>query len=423
MGGERELMASQETIRHAEPERVAFLNDPRIRGIVYQVIATVALVIFVWWIVDNTAENMRRANLASGFDFLRERAGFDVSDSLIAYNSDSTVGRALLVGLLNTLLIAVTGIITASIIGFIVGIGRLSKNWLIRKIATVYVEIFRNIPPLLVIFFWYLGVLSVLPLPRDSISLGIPLGVQTERFGVIGFDYFVSFGSYLNSRGFYLPRVIWGEGSWLVGLGFALAIAMSFFVARRAHQRQAATGQQFPVFWTSFGLIVGLPLLAYVVSGFPASLDFPQKSTFNLTGGFVIKPEFLSLYLALSFYSASFIAEIVRAGIMGVSRGQTEASAALGLRPGPILRLVVVPQALRIIIPPLTSQYLNITKNSTLAIAVGYADLYAIGGTILNQKAHSIELMAIFMVVYLSFSLGTSLFMNWFNAKMALVER
>jgi general L-amino acid transport system permease protein len=416
-------MASQETIGRTEPARSSFINDPQIRGIIYQVVVFFALVIFVWWIVDNTAENLRRAKLASGFGFLNERAGFDVSDSLIPYSSDSTVGRALIVGLLNTLLVAVTGIITASIIGFVVGIGRLSKNWLIRKIATVYVEIFRNIPPLLVIFFWYLGVLSVLPLPRDSINLGIPLGVQTERFGVIGLDYFLSFGSYLNSRGFYLPRVVWGDGSWLIVLGLVLAIAMSWFVMRRARQRQMATGQQFPVFWTSLALIVGLPVLAFFAAGMPLSVQFPQQSTFNLTGGFVIKPEFLSLYLALSFYTASFIAEIVRAGVLGISKGQTEAAAALGLRPGPILRLVVVPQALRIIIPPLTSQYLNLTKNSSLAIAVGYADLYAIGGTILNQKAHPIEIVAIFMVVYLGFSLGTSLFMNWFNAKMALVER
>jgi general L-amino acid transport system permease protein len=331
--------------------------------------------------------------------------------------------RALVVGLLNTLLVAITGIITASIIGFVVGVCRLSKNWLIRKIATVYVETFRNIPPLLVIFFWYLGVLSVLPLPRDSISLGIPLGIHTERFGVIGFDYFLGFGAYLNSRGFYLPAVVFGDGSWLILVGLVLALAMCWFVARRARQRQAATGQQFPVLWTSVALIVGLPVLAYFAAGLPLGIEFPQKSTFNLVGGWIIKPEFLSLFLALSFYSATYIAEIVRAGILGVSRGQTEAASALGLRPGPVLRLVVVPQALRIIIPPLTSQYLNITKNTTLAIAVGYADLYAIGGTILNQKAHSIELMAIFMLVYLSFSLGTSLFMNWFNAKMALVER
>ena len=396
-------MASQETIRQSEPGRASLINDPKIRGIFYQVVVFIAFVIFVWWIVDNTIENLQRAKIASGFGFLKGRAGFDISQSLIAYSSDSTFSRALLVGFLNTILVAVAGIITASIIGFLVGIGRLSRNWLIRKISTIYVELFRNIPPLLVIFFWYIGVLSVLPLPRDS--------------------YHLPFGSYLNSRGFFLPKLVWGEGSWLIVLGFLLAIAMSWFVARRARQRQAATGQQFPVFWTSLGLIIGLPLLAFFAAGLPLSIEFPQQSTFNLTGGFQIKPEFLSLYLALSFYSASFIAEIVRAGIVGVSKGQTEAAAAVGLRPGAILRLVVVPQALRIIIPPLTSQYLNITKNSSLAIAIGYPDLVAIGGTILNQTGQAIEVVAIWMVVYLGLSLATSAFMNWFNAKMALVER
>jgi len=397
-------MASQETIRHSEPAaRVSFVNDPLVRSIFYQVVVFVGLVALVWWIVSNTIDNLQRAHIASGFAFLKGRSGFDISQSLIAYTSDSTVSRALLVGFLNTLLVAITGIVTASIIGFLVGIGRLSRNWLIRKISTVYVEIFRNIPPLLVIFFWYLGVLSVLPLPRDS--------------------YHLPFGSYLNSRGFFLPAVIWGAGSWLIVLALVLAVGMSWFVARRARQRQMATGQQFPVFLTSLGLIVGLPVLAFFAAGMPLSIEFPQQSTFNLTGGFQVKPEFLSLYLALSFYTASFIAEIVRAGIMGVSRGQSEAASALGLRQGSILRLVVVPQALRIIVPPLTSQYLNLTKNSSLAIAVGYPDLVATGGTVLNQTGQAIEVVAIWMVVYLGLSLTTSAFMNWFNSKMALVER
>lgn len=396
-------MATQEALRSDGPARVSPLNDPKIRGLVYQVVVFVLLVVFIYWIIGNTIENLRRANIASGFGFLNGRAGFDVSQNLIEYTSDSTFARALVVGLINTIVVAVTGIVTASVVGFLVGIGRLSRNWLIQKICTVYVEIFRNIPPLLVIFFWYLGVLSVLPLPRDSIDL--PLG------------------SYLNSRGLYLPRFVWGEGAWLIGVGFLVAVGLSIFVARRARARQMATGQQFPVLWTSLGLIVGLPLLAFVVTGFPLSFEVPKLSTFNLTGGMQIKPEFIALYLALSFYTASFIAEIVRAGILGIPKGQSEASFALGLRSGQALRLVVIPQALRIIIPPLTSQYLNLTKNSSLAIAVGYADLVAIGGTILNQTGQSIEIVAIWMVVYLGLSLLTSIFMNWFNARMALVER
>ncbi len=395
-------MASQVAIGD-EPTRVSLFNDPKIRGIFYQAVVFILLVVLVYWIVGNTVENLRRSNISSGFAFLNGRAGFDVSQALIPFSSDSTFARALLVGLLNTILVAVTGIITASIVGFLVGVGRLSKNWLIRQICTVYVQVFRNIPPLLVIFFWYLGVLSVLPLPRDS--------------------YHLPFGSYLNSRGFFFPKMIWGEGAWLVGVAILLAIGLIWFVARRARIRQMATGERFPVLWTSLALLFGLPLLAFVVTGFPLTFEFPQQSTFNLVGGTQVKPEFIALYLALSFYTASFIAEIVRAGILGVPKGQSEASAALGLRSGMILRLVVIPQAMRIIIPPLTSQYLNLTKNSSLAIAVGYADLVAIGGTILNQTGQSIEIVAIWMVVYLGLSLATSLLMNWFNARMALVER
>ncbi|RVD52165.1 amino acid ABC transporter permease [Mesorhizobium sp. M7A.F.Ca.ET.027.03.2.1] len=395
-------MASQDVLRE-EPSRGSFINDPKIRGIFFQVLVVVLLVAGVWWIAHNVIDNLTRLRIASGFGFLKGRAGFDISESAIAYSSDSTYGRAILVGLINTLIVAIVGIITATIIGFVIGIGRLSQNWLIRKICTVYVEVFRNIPPLLVIFFWYSGVLAVLPAPRDSYNL--------------------PFGSFLNQRGFYFPRAVWGDGSWLIFVALLVGIAMAWFVARKARQRQMATGQQFPVFWTSAALIVGLPLLAYALSGFPLSFDYPKQSTFNLTGGFQVRPEFLSLYLALSCYTAAFIAEIVRAGIRGVSAGQTEAAGALGLRSGSILRLVVVPQAMRIVIPPLTSQYLNLTKNSSLAIAIGYPDLTATAGTVLNQTGQAVEGVVIMMVIYLAISLLTSLVMNWFNAKMALVER
>ncbi len=396
-------MASQDILDGDKASRGSFINDPRVRGIFFQILVILLLVAGTWWIVNNVIDNLRRSNIASGFAFLRSRAGFDISESPIAYTSDSTYGRAILVGFLNTLIVAATGIVTATVIGFVVGVGRLSNNWLIRKICTVYIELFRNIPPLLVIFFWYFGVLSVLPGARESIQL--------------------PFESFLNNRGFYFPRPVWGEGAWLILAAFAIGVAIAWFVARRARQRQMATGQPFPVFRTSAALIVGLPVLAFVLSGFPLSFDVPKQSTFNLTGGFQVKPEFLSLYLALSFYTAAFIAEIVRAGIIGVSRGQTEAAEALGLRPKQTLRLVVVPQALRIIIPPLTSQYLNLTKNSSLAIAIGYPDLVATGGTVLNQTGQAIEIVVIWMVIYLAISLATSAFMNWFNAKMALVER
>ncbi|RWM22840.1 MAG: amino acid ABC transporter permease [Mesorhizobium sp.] len=395
-------MASQEILRE-EPSRGSFINDPKIRGIFFQAVVVIVLVALVWWIAQNVIANLTRLRIASGFGFLNSRAGFDISESAIAYSSDSTYGRAILVGFLNTVIVAVVGIITATLIGFIIGIGRLSHNWLIRKICTVYVEVFRNIPPLLVIFFWYSGVLAVLPPPRESINL--------------------PFSSFLNQRGFYFPRAVWGDGSWLILVALLLGIAMAWFVARKARQRQMATGQQFPVFWTSTALIIGLPLLAYALSGFPLSFDYPKQSTFNLTGGFQVRPEFLSLYLALSCYTAAFIAEIVRAGIRGVSKGQTEAAAALGLRAGPILRLVVIPQAMRIVIPPLTSQYLNLTKNSSLAIAIGYPDLTAIAGTVLNQTGQAVEGVVIMMAVYLALSLLTSAIMNVVNSKMALVER
>ena len=393
---------SQEAIRD-DSARVPLIYDPRVRSAFFQVLLVVLLGFGIWWIVENTIENLSRSNISTGFGFLRGRAGFDIANTLIAYSSDSSYGQALVVGVLNTLVVAAAGIVTATIIGFLVGIGRLSNNWLIRKLATVYVELFRNIPPLLVILFWYQGVLSLLPSVRQSIPL--PLG------------------SYLNNRGFYLPSLTWGPGSWLILAGLVIAVALVWYVARRAHARQMATGQQFPVFWVSVLLIVGLPLLAFLLAGMPVTVEFPQKGTFNLTGGTNIKPEFLSLYLALSFYTASFIAEIVRAGILGIPRGQSEAAFALGLRPGPTQRLVILPQAARIIIPPLTSQYLNLTKNSSLAIAIGYPDLVAVGQTAMNQTGQAIEVVVIWMVVYLTISLATSAFMNWFNARVALVER
>jgi general L-amino acid transport system permease protein len=397
-------MASQDIAGSGrESPGVSFLYDPKIRGILYQAVVFIAIVALIYWIVDNTVANLQRARIASGFSFLNGRAGFDISQTMISYTNDSTYARALLVGLVNTLYVAAVGIVTASIVGFLVGIGRLSRNWLIAKICLVYVEVFRNIPTLLVIFFWYFGVLSVMPNVRDSIAL--------------------PFDSYINNRGLFFPALVWGERSWLIGIALLIGLVLSFLVSRWARQRQMATGQIFPVFRTAAALIIGLPLLAFVLTGFPLSLDYPKLGTFNLSGGAQVRPEFLALFLALSFYTASFIAEIVRGGIMGVSKGQTEAAYALGLRPGQTTRQVVLPQALRIIIPPLTNQYLNLIKNSSLAIAIGYPDLVAVGGTILNQTGQAIEVVAIWMAIYLGISLLTSGFMNWFNAKMALVER
>ncbi|WP_165135789.1 amino acid ABC transporter permease [Rhizobium rhizoryzae] len=381
----------------------SLIYDPQARGIFYQVVTVASVALFVWIITQNTIHNLEKANIASGFGFLQGRAGFDIGQQAIEYNSDSTYGRALLVGLLNTLQVAFFGIITATILGFLVGIARLSHNWLLAKLAQAYVEIFRNIPPLLVIFFWYKGVIAILPQARDSVAL--PLG------------------GFLNNRGLFFPKAIWGEGSWMIVAALGVAIVASIVIVKWARARQARTGQQFRSGWTSLGLIILLPTVAFLALGAPLTFDYPVAGRFNLSGGTSIGPEFISLYLALSFYTASFIAEIVRGGIKAVPKGQTEAANALGLRANIITRLVVVPQAMRIIIPPLTSQFLNLTKNSSLAVAVGFADIVAVGGTMLNQTGQAVEIVAIWLVIYLSLSLTTALFMNWFNAKMALVER
>ncbi|WP_440981628.1 amino acid ABC transporter permease [Shinella sumterensis] len=392
----------------SEPPKVSLLYNPALRSVLYQVVTLVVIVGAVWYAWNNVVQNLARANMSAGFGFLNSRAGFDIAQTLITYTSDSTYFRALQVGLLNTLVVAAAGIVTATIVGLLIGVGRLSNNWLIARLCTVYVEIFRNIPPLLVIFFWYLGVLALLPSIRTIFQH------LEENPDAI---FFVS------NRGIYMPAPIFGEGFGMVVGAFILGVVAAIAFTIWANARQRATGKRPPVLWVNLGLIVLFPILVFLVMGSPLSLDYAVPGSFNMRGGMSIGPEFLALYLALSLYTASFIAEIVRAGIRGVSKGQSEAAFALGLRGGHTTRLVVLPQALRIIIPPLTSQYLNLIKNSSLAVAVGYADLVAVGGTILNQSGKSIEIIAIWMLVYVSISLVTSLFMNWFNAKMALVER
>jgi general L-amino acid transport system permease protein len=388
--------------------KVSPLYNPVFRSYIYQAVTLVVILAVVFFAWHNVVQNLARANMTSGFGFLNSRAGFDISLALISFSPDSSYFRALEVGLINTLVIAVCGIITATIVGLLVGIGRLSPNWLISRLCTVYVEIFRNIPPLLVIFFWYLGVLSLLPSIRSIFQH------VKDNPGSIFFP---------SVRGIYMPAPIFGDSFIYVAAAFVIGVIAAIVFTVWANKRQLATGKRPPVLWVNLALIVLLPLLVFFALGMPLSIDYAVPGAFNMRGGMVIVPEFLALYLALSLYTASFIAEIVRAGIRGVAKGQTEAAYALGIRPGLATRLVVLPQALRIIIPPLTSQYLNLIKNSSLAVAVGYADLVQIGGTILNQSGHSIEIIAIWMLIYVSISLVTSLFMNWFNAKMALVER
>ncbi|MFL6935832.1 MAG: amino acid ABC transporter permease [Xanthobacteraceae bacterium] len=386
------------------PARVAFYNDPKLRGIFYQIVLFAVVLWLGYEFVVNARDNLRAANIATGLGFLDRTAGFSINQTLIPYTESDTYGRVFVVGLLNTLLVAVIGIVLATILGFVVGISRLSSNWLLQRIAGAYVELIRNLPLLFQILFWYLAVLGALPGPRQSISI----------FGEV----------FINNRGAFIPRPIVEEGAGAVFAAFGAAVLLSIGVRVWARRRQEATGQQFPVGWTAAALIVGVTLLAWVATGFAISFEKPELRGFNFAGGMRVIPEFVALLVALVTYTAAFIAEIVRAGILAVARGQTEAAYSLGLRPGQALRLIIIPQALRVIIPPLTSQYLNLTKNSSLAVAIGYPDLFAVfAGTTLNQTGQAIEVIAITMAVYLAISLITSLLMNWYNARMKLVER
>jgi general L-amino acid transport system permease protein len=372
--------------------------------VVFQILVVGAVVAFGVYIVNNTLDNLASRGIASGFDFLSSEAGFGIIQSLIEYSEASSYGRAFWVGLLNTLLVSAIGIILATILGFIIGVARLSSNWLVAKMAAAYIETFRNIPLLLQLFFWYFAVLRALPSPRQSLVIGDSV--------------------FLNIRGFYTPRPVPEDGFWLIPAAIVAGVVAVLLLTRWAHRRQDETGQPFHVVYVSAGILIGLPVLAAAASGFPLSWDIPELRGFNFTGGMVLIPELMALLLALSIYTASFIAEIVRAGILAVSHGQTEAAYSLGLRPGPTLRLVVIPQAMRVIIPPLTSQFLNLTNNSSLAAAIAYPDLVSVfAGTVLNQTGQAIEVIAITMAVYLTVSLLISLFMNWYNKRMALVER
>jgi general L-amino acid transport system permease protein len=452
-----------------ERQRVAFFNDPKVRAIVFQAALLIAVFWFGWAIVDNTVQNLRASNIASGFGFLNTTAGFSLSFTLIPYSETSNYGRAIMVGFFNTLLVASTGILAATIIGFLIGIMRLSRNWVISTLATIYVEFVRNVPLLLQIFVWYSAVLKPLPGPRQAQELGLPypswgmllfvpllaIGVYglvrgyrefhhstTVRLGLsIGFVMwlammwfvinglglsvieFVPMGMYLSNRGILIPAPIFEAGSQVALFALIVGLFGAWLVRRWAIKRQFDTGEQFPHVLTGIGLVIGLPILALILAGWPIGVEMPELTGFNFSGGMNLVPEFTALFLALSIYTASFIAEIVRAGIQAVSHGQTEAASALGLRNSLTLRLVIIPQAMRVIIPPLASQYLNLTKNSSLAVAIAYPDLVATGGTVLNQTGQAVEIVVIWMTVYLSLSLLTSAFMNWYNSRMRLVER
>jgi general L-amino acid transport system permease protein len=384
--------------------RPSFFNDPVIRGIVYQVVVAAILVAFIAWIVGNTATNLAAQNKTTGFDFLWKTAGFDISFSLLPWTRESIYWEAFLVGITNTLLVAFIGIIAATILGFTIGIARLSSNFIVSSLATIYVETIRNIPLLLQLFFWYFAVLKAMPAVRDSIVL--PLD------------------SFINQRGIFVPKPIPDAQFGFVWIGLALAIAAVLGMRHWAKRRLEATGKRFPVFLTAVAILVVLPGIVWVVSGAAVAFDPPVLERFNFKGGLQLPPEFVALLFGLTIYTASFIAETVRGGIQAVSRGQTEAAMSLGLKEGDRLRLVIVPQAMRVIVPPLTSQYLNLTKNSSLGAAIGYPELVNVfSGTALNQTGRAIECIALTMLVYLTFSLVTSAIMNWYNARVSLVER
>ncbi|EXF46130.1 polar amino acid ABC transporter inner membrane protein [Pseudomonas sp. BAY1663] len=392
------------TIDNLRPAGGSLVNDPKVRAWLFQIIAVIAVVAFGWYLFHNTQTNLAHRGITSGFGFLNNAAGFGISQHLIDYSESDSYGRVFWIGLLNTLLVSVVGIFFATIMGFILGVGRLSSNWLIRQLATLYIEIFRNIPPLLQIFFVYFAVIGPLPGPRNSLNL----------LDII----------FINNRGVQMPAPSAADGFWAFWLSLFAALLAVVALNRWARARRHATGRTFPVFWSSLGLFVAIPWLVTLVTGAPFLWEVPQLQRFNIRGGWVVIPELVSIVVALSVYTAAFIGETVRAGIQSVSHGQTEAAASLGLRPGQVLRLVIVPQALRVIVPPLTSQYLNLAKNSSLAAAIGYPDMVSLfAGTVLNQTGQAIETMAITMSVYLAISISISLLMNWYNKRIALIER
>ncbi|MDX1301387.1 amino acid ABC transporter permease [Photobacterium sp.] len=400
---------TQECGIHAENSKPSFnlrslIYHPGVRSIFFQALLILSVGLFLYTVVNNALDNLEQRGIATGFEFLNQTAGFGIGMSLIEYNESYTYGRTFLVGLLNTVLVAVLGITFATILGFAVGIARLSKNWLLSRLANVYIEIFRNIPLLLQILFWYFVVLQALPSPRQSLALGDMI--------------------FLNVRGLFLPAPVFETGYQVVIAALVMSLSIVVAIQLWARRKQQQSGVQIHTWRYSLGVLVAIPSITYLLAGHPISLEFPELKGFNFRGGIGVMPELFALLIALCIYTASFIAEIVRSGIRSVNHGQTEAAGSLGLKTSHTLRLIVIPQAMRVIVPPLTSQYLNLVKNSSLAMAIGYPDLVSVfAGTTLNQTGQAIEIIAMTMAVYLTISLLTSLLMNIYNRKIALVER
>ncbi|WP_102504568.1 amino acid ABC transporter permease [Salinivibrio kushneri] len=391
-------------ISEQKAQKTSIIYSPAFRSILFQVLSLIAIAAFLYSIVSNTQANLEARGITTGFDFLSEKAGFNISMSLIEYSGSDTYGRTFFVGLLNTVLVSFLGIVLASVLGFIVGVARLSSNWLIKKVASAYIEIFRNIPLLLQIFFWYFAVLQTLPSPRNSLSLGEAI--------------------FLNVRGLYVPSIGFNpEGYFLLGT-LILGVCFTVIAHLWGKTYQAHTGKQVPMGRVALMLCIVVPAVVFLFSSSPVTVNMPVLKGFNFSGGITVIPELVALLLALSIYTAAFIAEIVRSGINSVSDGQKEAALSLGIGPVKTLKLIVIPQAMRVIVPPLTSQYLNLTKNSSLAMAIGYPDLVSVfAGTTLNQTGQAIEIIAMTMAVYLTLSLATSLVMNVYNKKVMLTER
>jgi len=385
------------------PDKVPFWLDPKKRAIMYQIAFLGMVGLLAYYLVSNTLINLQKQSIATGFGFLHKESSFEIGESLIPYSAAHSYGRALVVGALNTLKVAFIGIIFTIILGTIIGIARLSSNWLVSKLAAIYIEVMQGIPVLLQLFFWYAIFYETLPSPRQAVS---PIE-----------------GLFLSNRGiaFTVPEA--HPAHKYVLLAFFVGCGVVYLLRRWAKKRQGKTGRFFPVFRVSIGLIIGLPLITWYLAGAPTKMDLPRLVGFNFQGGMTVSPEFMALLLGLTMYTAAFVAEVVRAGIQSVSKGQKEAALSIGLRPPLVLNLVILPQALRVIIPPLTSQMLNLTKNSSLAVAIGYPDFVSVANTTINQTGQSIEGVALIMAVYLIFSLSTSAFMNWYNKKVALVER
>jgi general L-amino acid transport system permease protein len=396
-------MASESAAIRLRPSRPAPWRDARLRGIALQIVFVGAIVAVIGFLAYNTVVNLRRSSIGSGFGFLDREAAFGIGESLIAYSPADTYARAFLVGLTNTLYVSAIGIVLATIVGTVMGLARLSSNWLVRKLAQVYVETFRNVPLALQLLFWWGLLRQVAPGPREAWQL-LP-------------------GVLVSNRGIMFPVPLENPAHLWMLIALVVGAVATWLVSRWARARQARTGQQFPTGWIGLALMLGLPLIVFLAAGAPVKLDWPVLRGFNFAGGAGVSPEFAALLIGLVIYTGSFIAEIVRAGILAVSWGQSEAAMALGLRPGQRMQLIVLPQALRVIVPPMTSEYLSLTKNSSLAVIIGYPDLVSIANTTMNQTGQAVEGIAMIMAVYLVISLLISLVMNLYNRAVALVER